>query len=51
LPWIASIIENVMLPREQVTVHDNWQVAGLRGTGSCDFSVDKVFVPDIPARR
>src|SRR6516164_8828724 len=35
-----------VLPREQVTVHDNWQVAGLRGTGSCDYSIDDVFVPD-----
>ena len=28
----------VLLPRSQVTIHDNWQVAGLRGSGSSDYS-------------
>lgn len=36
----------VVMPRHEVTVYDNWQVMGLRGTGSCDFSVDDLFVPD-----
>jgi indole-3-acetate monooxygenase len=36
----------VVLPRDEVVIHDNWQVAGLRGTGSCDFSIENMFVPD-----
>ena len=35
----------VIMPRHKVKVHDNWEVMGLRGTGSCDFSVDDLFVP------
>jgi len=36
----------VLLPRGQVVIHDNWQVAGLKATGSCDYSIENVFVPD-----
>jgi indole-3-acetate monooxygenase len=43
---LPEAIRLVVLPRNQVVVHDNWQVAGLRGSGSCDFSVDDVFVPE-----
>ena len=35
-----------VIPIEQVTVHDTWQVSGLEETLSHDYSVDKVFVPD-----
>ncbi len=36
----------VMMPASAITLHDNWHVAGLKGTGSCDFSVNDVFVPE-----
>ena len=39
-------IRMVLLPREQVVIHDNWQVAGLKASGSCDYSIENVFVPD-----
>lgn len=35
----------MVFPTASATIHDNWQVAGLKGTGSCDFSVDNLFVP------
>ncbi len=33
-------------PRSVVTIHGNWQVGGLKGTGSSDFSVTDHFVPN-----
>ena len=35
----------VIFPTSDVKIHDNWQVSGLRGTGSNDFSVIDLFVP------
>lgn len=35
----------VALPIADVEIHDNWHVAGLKGTGSCDFSITDRFVP------
>ena len=32
-------------PTEKAQIHDNWRVLGLQGTGSCDFSVSELFVP------
>jgi indole-3-acetate monooxygenase len=33
-------------PIESVNLIDNWDVLGLRGTGSIDYTMDAVFVPD-----
>jgi indole-3-acetate monooxygenase len=34
-------------PATDVTLHDNWGgVVGLKGTGSCDFSVENIFLPE-----
>ena len=35
----------MVVPTSQVQIHDNWQVVGLRGTGSCEYSLSDVFVP------
>jgi alkylation response protein AidB-like acyl-CoA dehydrogenase len=35
-----------LFPIERVEVHDNWNVMGMRGTGSCDYSVSDLFVPE-----
>jgi len=32
--------------KSEVTLHDNWNTSGLRGTGSNDFSVSDVLVPE-----
>jgi len=34
-----------VLPVEQATLIDNWDVMGLRATGSIDYRIDDVFVP------
>src|SRR5262249_30250484 len=35
----------VVAPTAELQIHDNWHVAGLQGTGSCDFSASDLFVP------
>ena len=34
------------LPVANAKLHDNWHVMGLKGTGSCDVSVENQFVPE-----
>lgn len=35
-----------VLPVDQVNLIDNWDVMGLRGTGSIDYTIDNAYVPD-----
>ena len=34
------------IPRDEVELIDNWYIAGMRATGSCDVKVENVFVPE-----
>jgi alkylation response protein AidB-like acyl-CoA dehydrogenase len=44
-PSAAPRAHMVIVPAEQVRLHDTWQVSGLNGTGSTDFELDDVVVP------
>ena len=35
-----------VIPRDEITFKDGWHVQGLKGTGSYDYSVEDVFVPE-----
>lgn len=35
-----------LLPRDEVETIDSWYISGMCGTGSLDFAIDDVFVPD-----
>jgi indole-3-acetate monooxygenase len=39
-------IRVMVVPRDQVTIHDNWQAAGLKASSSCDYSIENVFVAE-----
>ncbi|OBI74405.1 acyl-CoA dehydrogenase family protein [Mycobacterium sp. E740] len=46
--WVSEGVPDMqvaVLPREQVSFNDGWNVQGLKGTGSYDYSVEDVFVP------
>ena len=42
----ASYPRMTVFPASQAKIHDNWHVSGLEGTGSSDFSVSDLFVPE-----
>ena len=42
----ASEIRTVLLPIADCEIVDTWHVGGLRGTGSFDFVINDVFVPE-----
>ncbi|WP_329104279.1 acyl-CoA dehydrogenase family protein [Micromonospora sp. NBC_01699] len=39
-------VRHVIMPAAEVTVHDNWDVVGLAGTGSHDIEAVDLFVPE-----
>jgi alkylation response protein AidB-like acyl-CoA dehydrogenase len=45
----APALHMFVFPAQAAQLHDNWQVLGLRGTGSCDISVEELFVPAVMA--
>jgi hypothetical protein len=47
--WVGEGIPDMrvaFVPRAEVTFTDGWHVQGLKGTGSYDYNVADVFVPD-----
>ncbi len=41
----APLVRTMLFPASQITMTDNWNVIGLKGTGSDTYSVKDVFVP------
>lgn len=41
----APVVLGFIAPRETCTILDAWHVGGMRGTGSTEFELDDVFVP------
>jgi alkylation response protein AidB-like acyl-CoA dehydrogenase len=49
LVWIAEGVPELrvaIVPRDDVRFTDGWHVQGLKGTGSYDYELDGVFVPE-----
>lgn len=46
--WVSEGVPDMqvaVVPREQVVFNDGWNVQGLKGTGSYDYAIEDVFVP------
>jgi len=41
-----SPVISAVVPIADIEVHDNWHVMGMKGTGSSDYTLDDVFVPE-----
>ena len=47
--WISEGVPDMrvaVIPRDQITFTDGWHVQGLKGTGSYDYNVADLFVPE-----
>jgi alkylation response protein AidB-like acyl-CoA dehydrogenase len=45
-PTGGPVVVHVLVPIEEAVVLDTWRTGGMRGTGSTDFVLDDVFVPE-----
>ena len=46
MPHGGPEVVHVFMPKTALTILDIWDVGGMRGTGSTDYSARDVFVPD-----
>lgn len=47
--WAAEGVPDMqvaVVPRDEVSFNDGWYVQGLKGTGSYDYAIEDVFVPE-----
>ena len=44
-------VRTVIMPLDECAIIDNWQVLGMRGTGSNDVRADDVWIPEIQTLR
>jgi len=51
LPWDMRNYRTFLLPKSDYKIVDNWDVVGLRGTGSHDIVVKDAFVPEYRTHR
>jgi alkylation response protein AidB-like acyl-CoA dehydrogenase len=47
----APVVLGFIAPRKACTILDAWHVGGMRGTGSTEFELDNVFVPETMVLR
>jgi alkylation response protein AidB-like acyl-CoA dehydrogenase len=47
----APVYLRCVLPASEVQVHDTWHTTGMRGTGSHDFTITDVFIPEERVHR
>jgi len=45
-PLGTPAVVSFLFPASEATIHDDWGPTGLRGTGSCSYTLERVFVPD-----
>lgn len=42
----APVVRTILFPATSATLHDVWNVIGLKGTGTDSYSVDDLFIPE-----